>query len=112
MFKTIREIASILGYKDSRSATNWCKENFVAILKDVRRKEPYVLATEFEEARLRTSLKYLKQKHGKSFTTETINYYMHQHSQTMVAIEANNKRKKIRSHIGENEKRFLSILSK
>lgn len=48
----------------TRSFKRWCRNNDVGILKDGGSQKQYVIRAEFEKAKMRVPLLYLKEKYG------------------------------------------------
>lgn len=60
---TINEAAKMLNYKKVHSAEKWCTENNVIIMAVKGRRKKHIVQLQFEYARLRTFIQYLKQKY-------------------------------------------------
>jgi len=58
----LKEAAMQIGYKDLRSFNRWCQINGVGIISDYGSKKRYVLKDEFESAKSKSSIEYLKTK--------------------------------------------------
>lgn len=94
---TIHEIASTLGYKDFRSAEKYCRANNLKIFSIPNTHKKYVAKAEFEFAREKEIINYLKEKFG----SEWINAYQ-QYSNlnllSLVGIERKNKEDFLENH--------------
>jgi hypothetical protein len=64
---TLREAAVILQYKSIRSVYRFCRNNGVEIFADAGVRRKYLLKTEFDLARIRMTISYIKQAYGESW---------------------------------------------
>ena len=60
----LKDAAKELGFS-VRTLLKWCIRNNVGILRDIGCKRRYVIKEEFELAKSRQAIKYLKEKYGK-----------------------------------------------
>jgi hypothetical protein len=114
---TIPEAAVILNYKDSRSVESWCKKNNVKIFSAEENNKKYLMRMQFEYARLRKFIDYLKEKY-KSEWLDAFKAYLSMDILSVVQLEESEKGKEIvrvkkdnYKLIGEHAKQFLAILT-
>lgn len=107
---SLHEAAKILGRKDVRTAEKWCGRNGVRIFFDKINKRKEVVKSEFINKRYRDVISYLKEKYGVHWKEA---YRMHLDS-NLIDLAQLEFEEKIHDYnpIGENENRFMSILSK
>ena len=67
MYLKLPEVAAILGYKDLRTAKKWCKTNSVCVYSDSGLKGSFVIEAEFQQARLKILIAYLRKEHGQNW---------------------------------------------
>lgn len=60
---TVREAAELLKYKKIKSVETWCKKNNLPILSENGNKKKYLIRAQFEYARLKKFILYLKEKY-------------------------------------------------
>jgi len=84
----LQDAAGDLRFKDIRSVKRWCGNNGVKIFSDNGSNKRYVIKEEFEEAKSRKLMNYLKQKE--------------------LEFKKHNKY----TPMGDHEKNFLSILTR
>lgn len=60
---TLKEAAILLGYKDTRPVEKWCKKKDLEVFIDAGNNEKYIIRMQFEYARLKEFIQYLKKKH-------------------------------------------------
>lgn len=91
----ITDAVKQLGYKDKRTFRRWCANNDVGLLQDTGSLKLYVIKSEFEEALLRKSIQYLKEKSKR------------------ITVSEKRKRSELSAYapLGDNEKKFLARLT-
>ena len=114
VYLKLPEIASILGFKDLRTAKKWCKTNSVCVYSDSGFKRSYVIEAEFQQARLKVLIAYLRKEHGQNWI-EAFKSYMNtglfqkSFGQDISSITKADRRVIYSS--GPQEKAFLSSLT-
>ena len=103
-FIFIKEVARELGSKDYRTVKRWCEKNGVGILSDFGRKK-YLIKAEFEAAKIKQAVNYIKEKYGSDKLPEYFNSLINFFSKNN-NVEKENKYKLL----GEHEKSFLNCL--
>lgn len=111
IFKSLKEISRILGFKDVRTVRKWCIKNEVQILNDPGNRGKYVITAEFEAARYRQMIHYLKGKHGKKWR-DALTAYLQVDSLFRVAQSKTNiANSQLTEQMGQHERKFLSSLT-
>jgi len=101
----IKEIQKELPFRDRRTLKKWCRNNGVGIFSDIGSNRLFVLRAEFEAAKMKQPLKYIKEKYGEDKLPDTF------HSLFNFFNENNNTGNVIRyKPQGEHEIKFLSDL--
>jgi hypothetical protein len=85
----------------------------VGILKDNGSKRRYVIKAEFEAARLREAIRYMKEKYGVEEFPDAMKAHVRFYTEYLEATEKSNSRIQRNDYrpSGENEKKFLAILT-
>lgn len=89
-FMYIKEVAQTLAYKDFRSAEKWCMNHRVEIFSEKENNRKYVMRRQFEYARLKKFIEYLKVKY-KSEWFEAFKAYTSMNITSVVEIEEKEK---------------------
>lgn len=111
LFKSLKEISKILGFKDIRTVRKWCIKNEVQILNDPGNRWNYVITAEFEAARYRQMIHYLKRKYGNKWT-DAFKAYLQVDSLFRAAhskIDISDSH--LTEQMGQHERKFLSSLT-
>jgi hypothetical protein len=110
----VNEAGKLLNYKDCRSVEKWCFQNNVKIFLEEGSRRKYLIRLQFEYARLKKFIQYLKEKY-KDKWLQVFKVHMTMDIVGFLELEENGKinfRKNVQYQPqGEHEKSFLAILS-
>lgn len=112
---TLKEAGKALGYKDTRSAIKWCEANQVMVFSEVGTKRKYIIRTQFQYARMKQFINYLKVRYKgqwldafQSYSSMNITRVVELEEMGKVTFSITDKYKPK----GNKEKSFLKVLSK
>ncbi len=114
---TLKELAVKIGYTDLRSVYRWCANNGVVVLFDNGTRVKYVVRSEFEAARMKTFVVYLKKRYGEKHWVEAFKAHMNFNISHILDLDSAGKKdhtrvsKNIPSSTSKNSERFLSDLN-
>jgi len=112
---SIQEAAGLLKVKDTRSVGKFCKVNGVPIFSEESSKKKYIIRTQFEYARLKKFIQYLKMKYKEEWL-DAFKAYMSMNIINVAGIEEKDKINFIltKDHYkpqGQHEISFLNSLT-
>ena len=112
---TLKEAGNILGYKDARSVLKWCEANNVIVFFEPGTKRKYIIALQFRHARLKKFIEYLKEKYQDNWL-DAFQRYESMNITRVIELEEIGKMNFNSTDkykpAGQQEKRFLKVLSK
>lgn len=102
-----------LPYKTKRTFIKWCLKNGVGILPQLGVKNQFLIEEEFNAARMKPILKYLKEKHGERLLPDILRAYINVGSDYLIAINSiyKNKVSTKSNSLGSKERNFLERLT-
>ena|ERR1022692_1731609 len=83
---TLKEAAELLHYKDTRSVEKWCWKRGVEIFLEEGSRKKYLISMQFEFARLKKFIEYLKVKFKEKWL-DAFQIYMSMNITKVVEIE-------------------------
>lgn len=113
----INEIQKELPYSDRRTVKRWCENNGVAIFSDNGSNRLFVLKAEFELAKNRDLISYLKSKYNETIISKILNDEIPFYEKQIKTFESK-KKNEVKTNlidlnykpIGEYEQNFLNRL--
>ncbi len=109
---TMSEAAKLLSRKDARSVQRWCDKNNVKIFSEDGTNHKYLLRFEFDHARLKKIIEYLKEKYKENWL-QAFAVYKSMNIPDVAEMEEVGKRfiSPQKEKLSENEKQILSRLT-
>ena len=110
----IQDAKKQLNYKDRRSFIKWCDKNGVGVLSDIGSRKQYVIEEEFEAAKSKPALQYIKQKYGIDQLSDVFNACLNFNTEYQMAFEQKQKKNFQKENYlpkGDHEKSFLARLT-